>query len=340
VAIEYGELAVGGSVRRSQDAVVLGAAVPSLVTRGHTPDADLVYRALVTFGPATAADLGGELGVPARRVTAALDELLSAAAVTHRPGTSRDVVVWAAVPPPEVHSARRVRRPAPAARAPMDPLLRAAAVRHLPSRPLTRVRLAELNAVASHEHLAMHPEPAFDAEALRSATPMDRMLLRRGVRMRMLGIGPADLDRATADQREPAEPAPEYRSAPSMPMKLIVVDRRIALFPVEPDDLERGYLEVSQPPVVAALVNLFEEHWRTARDPWERVVPQTVLSAREHTLIRLLAQGHTDTSAARRMHIGARSVTTTLRGLMDRFGVENRFQLGLVLGHLARKEQQ
>jgi len=311
--------------------------VPSLVPRGSTPDADLVYRALVTFGPATAGDLADELGVPARRVTGALDELLSIAAVTRRPGTSRDVVVWAAAPPDVVFSARRVRRPAPAPRTPMDPLIRGAAVRHLPSRPLTRARLAELNAVASHEHLAMHPEPTFDAEALRSATPMDRMLLRRGVRMRMLGIGPADLDQAAP---EPAEPGPEYRSAPSMPMKLIIVDRRIALFPVEPGDLERGYLEVSQPPVVAALVNLFEEHWRTARDPWERVVPQTVLSLREYTLIMLLAQGHTDTTAARQMHIGARSVTTTLRGLMDRFGVENRFQLGLVLGHIARKEQQ
>jgi len=319
---------------------VIGASVPSLVPSGHTPDADLVYRALVTFGPAVAGDLAGELGMTTRRVTAALDELLSVAAVTRRRGASRDVVVWAAAPLDAVLSARHARRPAPPPRTPMDSLVRGAAVRHLPSRPLTRVRLAELNAVASQEHLAMHPEPAFDAEALRSATPMDRMLLRRGVRMRMLGIGPADPDPTAPQPREPAEPAPEYRSGPSMPMKLIIVDRRVALFPIEPGDLERGYLEVSQPPVVAALVNLFEEHWRTARDPWERLVPQNSLAPREHALIMLLAQGHTDTSAARQMHIGVRTVTTILRGLMDRFAVENRFQLGLVLGQIARREQQ
>jgi DNA-binding CsgD family transcriptional regulator len=326
---------LGVAVRRSQDAVVVGAPVPSLVPRGGTPDADLVYRTLVTFGPATADDLGTELGLPTRRIAAALDELHSITAVTRRHGRSRDAVVWTATPPAVVLSALRVPRPAVSPpRAPMDLLARGAGVRHLPSRPLTRVRLAELNAVASHEHLAMHPEPSFDAEALRSAAALDRPLLRRGVRMRMLGIGPA------GDQMESTEPAPEYRCGTSMPMKLIVVDRRIALFPIDAGDLERGYLEVSQPPVVAALVTLFEQHWDAARDRWERVVPQTALSRREHALIALLAHGHTDASAARRMHISPRSVTNILRALMDRFGVENRFQLGLVLGHLSQKEQQ
>jgi DNA-binding CsgD family transcriptional regulator len=321
-------------VRQSQDSVVVGSPVLSLVPWGRSPDADLVYRTLVTFGPATAADMRRALGLPAGRITAALDELVSISAVGQRSGRSRQTVVWDAASPAEVLSSLRRSRPAPSSHAGVDFLVRGAGVRHLPSRSLTRARLAELNAEASHEHMAMHPEPVFDAEAARSAVPMDRMLLQRGVRMRVLGVHPADPDQMTRYGRRPTEPRPEYRGGSAMPMKLIIVDRRIALFPFETGDLERGYLEVAQQPVVAALVNLFERHWEAAQDPWEWAIPRGALSRREHALITLLAHGHTDASAARRMHIGTRSVTTILRGLMDRFGVDNRFQLGLVLGAL------
>jgi DNA-binding NarL/FixJ family response regulator len=61
-------------------------------------------------------------------------------------------------------------------------------------------------------------------------------------------------------------------------------------------------------------------------------VPVITLSDRERDLIRLLALGHTDLTAARNLRISARSVTNVLRVLMDRLGVENRFQLGLTLG--------
>ena len=61
-------------------------------------------------------------------------------------------------------------------------------------------------------------------------------------------------------------------------------------------------------------------------------LPKITLSARERDLITLLAEGHTDVTAAEHLNISARSVTNILRSLMDRLGVENRFQLGLALG--------
>jgi LuxR family transcriptional regulator of spore coat protein len=64
------------------------------------------------------------------------------------------------------------------------------------------------------------------------------------------------------------------------------------------------------------------------------------LSDRERELIALLAQGHTDNSAAEHLGISARSVTNILRSLMDRLGVENRFQLGLALGFLRKANVQ
>jgi DNA-binding CsgD family transcriptional regulator len=58
------------------------------------------------------------------------------------------------------------------------------------------------------------------------------------------------------------------------------------------------------------------------------------LRERERELIALLAAGHTDVTAAERLGISPRSVTTIVRSLMDRLGVQNRFQLGLALGVL------
>jgi DNA-binding NarL/FixJ family response regulator len=85
-------------------------------------------------------------------------------------------------------------------------------------------------------------------------------------------------------------------------------------------------------------------HLRATGDPpvraggrgWLRTVSPAgpELTEREVVLVRWLALGYTDTSAARRMGISARSVSNIMRALMNRFGVQNRFQLGLALGRL------
>lgn len=56
------------------------------------------------------------------------------------------------------------------------------------------------------------------------------------------------------------------------------------------------------------------------------------LSSRESALIGLLAEGRSDADAARELKISRRAVTYALRTLMDRLGVDNRFQLGVALG--------
>jgi DNA-binding CsgD family transcriptional regulator len=318
--------------------LAVGDAVPSLVCYGRSPDADLVYRHLVMFGPGTSAALAHDLGMSGTRVAGALDELAAARAVL---APVRAEHPWRAMEPAAVIGGWRramttgpvppaaVDRQAIARAAGADPLRLGTGVRYLPSRAATRARLAELVAVARDEHVSMHPDPVFDDSARRAADPMDRELLERGVRMRMLGVQCPDLDHLT---RGRPVVRPVYRRSGAVPAKLLVVDRRVALFPVSPEDLERGYLEVTQPPVVAALVALFEQHWATAEEPQECVVPPIALGPRERLLVALLAAGHTDATAARELRISARSVSTTVRGLMDRVGVSNRFQLGLALG--------
>ena len=331
--------------------VAIGAAVPDLARWGLSSDADLIYRTLTTMGPRDARGLAVELGLSGRRVEGALAELRAAGAVT----TSGVPATWVSRPPADVVDALRRRRLRHVDRDSRERHHRAVVtglaerhgtavggvagiggelgggVRYLPSRALTRRRLADLLAAEREEHLAINTEQSFDAASARAAAPLGKQMAERGIRVRVLGLPPADrdlhVDAALFDQ-----PFFGYREAPEMPMKLLVVDRRYALFPADPADLERGYLEISQPGVVGALVTLFEQHWAKAADPREHSMPDLDLSDRERELIALLARGHTDLTAAARMRISTRLVTKIMRNLMDRCGVENRFQLGMVLG--------
>lgn len=61
-------------------------------------------------------------------------------------------------------------------------------------------------------------------------------------------------------------------------------------------------------------------------------MPPVELTPRERSIVALLAEGHTDAYVAERLGISPRTIAYTMRSLMDRLGVENRFQLGLILG--------
>jgi len=169
------------------------------------------------------------------------------------------------------------------------------------------------------------------------ATPLSARRHARGVRYQVLGRPPLDGDGTVPDlatERRIQGPSFFYRESLDTPLKMFVCDRRTAFIKAQPDQHRRGYFEITHPEVVGTLVTLFESRFAAAVDPYEQGVPMVALSDRERDLVELLARGHTDVTAAREMRISARSVTNTLRALMDRLGVDNRFQLGLALGSM------
>lgn len=295
------------------------------------------------FGPRTASGLERDLGISRHRVDQALSDLDDAGAaqpITAAAGHAERR--WRASSSEE--TARVLRKWRYRRRMqdlPMNEPYRSLrglelgeGLRHLPSREATRERLAELVAVAARSHMSMNPETSFEPDAMRAAAPLDRRLQSRGVRIQVLGITQGDPDLLLPYGGLPKEVLRTYRRADTVPMKLIVVDRRVAFFPVEPGDLDRGYLEVSQAPVVDSLVASFEKHWAAAHDLSETMMPAFELSPREQAVVALLSMGHTDAGVARELRISERSVSNILRSMMDRFGVDNRFQLGVALGTL------
>ncbi|AGZ39054.1 helix-turn-helix transcriptional regulator [Actinoplanes friuliensis] len=339
--------------------VPIGAALPSLVRWGLSSDADLVFRTLATFGPRPRRVLSSELGLPVRRTDQALAELHECDAVVSTDDSRAAARIWTARRPAEVVTALRTRRlqivnaearershhavlralratpvgrDLPLVTAPGTPGTCADGVRYLSSRDRARTRLAEVLGSDIRDFLTMSNDQAIDAESARAAAPLDLALLARGVRVRVLALPPADGDPLDVSGHLVNGTSFQRRESPGVPLKLVIVDHRISLFPADPANLERGYLEVSRPSVVQALIRLFERQWDGAAA--HLALPAIRLSEREQKLITLLAAGHTDQSAAQHLRISARSVTGILRALMDRLGVENRFQLGLALGAL------
>jgi DNA-binding CsgD family transcriptional regulator len=316
--------------------------VPSLVRWGISPDADLVYRTLTLYGPQPTARAARELGLPTVRVTRALDELAAIGAVTPVPGARTGSRWWRAAPLGRVLA--RVRRRSlggnqerwrrhlalvtdvPAVTIDDD------GVRTWPSRDLARTRIAELVRLERHEHLAINTEERFSADAAAAAAPLDRDLLARGVRVRILGRPAEDGDRSCGYATDLGRLGGEHREANDLPLKLLLYDRRVALIPADPDDLDAGAVEIRDLTVVERLCALFHRVWTGARDPRRGGVPPIVLTAREKGIVALLAAGHSEESVAAELRLSRRTVVYTLRGLMDRLNVENRFQLAMVLG--------
>lgn len=325
--------------------------VPSLTRWGLSPDADLVYRSLATIGPGTVGSLSVSLGITRHRVSMAIDELHVTGAV-RGPGTSESSPAterWQARPVAAVLAELRRRRlrtvdlryqagfhhalmQGSGLSTPVPPP--AAHGRILVERDEIRARIAMLAGAERHEHLAVNPEPSFSADTVAEAAPLDRAILARGITMRTCGVPPLDGDRSSAPAHQLAGLGGDYRERPDVPVKLMVFDRRIALLPVDPFDLSAGALEIDHAIIVAGLVALFEQLWTAASDPRRGGVPPVVLSDREREIVTLLATGLTDTAVATRLKISRRTIAYTLRALMDRIGVENRFQLGLTLGSM------
>ncbi|WP_329107818.1 LuxR C-terminal-related transcriptional regulator [Micromonospora sp. NBC_01699] len=322
--------------------------IPRLTRWGVSPDADLIFRALTMMGGRKDTELSRELGLPRSRVVAALDELaaMRAAQPTRSPEIRSGTQVarrWDPCPVSQV--LRQLRRPVvPGSQrdrwrehfGTLDgldlPALDDSRIRHWGSRPLARRRIAHLAAAERYEHLAINTEEVITADATAAALPADRALVDRGIQIRILGRPPGDGDRSTAHLAQLGSGGGIYRELPDLPIKLLVFDRRVALFPADPLNFETGVVEIDDAPVVQALCGLFDRLWTQGRDPHRQGVPPITLTPREQALVALLSAGHTDVSAAKELKLSVRTVAYTMRELMDRLGVENRFQLALLLG--------
>ncbi|AUG75816.1 helix-turn-helix transcriptional regulator [Kitasatospora sp. MMS16-BH015] len=317
-------------------------------------DADLVYRHLVLFGARTAPAVARELSLTRRRTEHALEELWGTDTVV-RSGRAgpRPAERWTARPVEQVVAELRLRKrrlvdPVELARghaavlggitlSPADPTRRGAA-RALYGRAAVVRRIDELSGLERREHLSMNPVPYIDAAVLAAAAPGDLALLARGVAVKVLGVTSTMSGLPDQHNHDLLAHGAKCRLTDRLPIKMQIFDRAVALLPIDPLEPAAGALEIGDPELVAALVQLYERTWSlgseesAAAEAGADPLPDMELTDREYQIVVLMTAGRSDAAVADALGISLRTIGYTLRSLMDRYGAENRFQLGVLLG--------
>jgi hypothetical protein len=124
----------------------------------------------------------------------------------------------------------------------------------------------------------------------------------------------------------------EVRTLDEFFKRLIVVDRHVAIIPgSEAHDVAVAIHEKS---LISYLVDMFDRSWERAR-PFTATGSNTernIASEVRGMTIRLLIEGHSDPSSAKRLGVSTRTYAGYIATLKDEYGVQTRFQLGHSMG--------
>lgn len=192
-------------------------------------------------------------------------------------------------------------------------------------------RLEKLSCNASRTVMTFMPGGAQSAPSLAAARRNDESVLERGVTIRTVGLDSIRRDPATLEYaRWLTDHGGEFRTATTLPPRMVLVDNSIALLPIQPDDTRKGALCLTSSCTLNSLVALFECVWDVATPLGaDRDSSRIGLSEQERRLLLLIAQGHTDESAATQLFISPRTSRRMMASIMERLGARSRFEAGV-----------
>ncbi|MEP9381976.1 LuxR family transcriptional regulator [Nocardioides sp. KR10-350] len=196
--------------------------------------------------------------------------------------------------------------------------------------------IAGLVAECQDEVLTAQPQTGRDTGAdLARALQTDSDLLKRGATMRTLYQHAARRSTVTREYvAAVTELGAEVRTLDEFFNRMLVFDRRIAVIP-SPESFDSA-LAIREPTVVGYLVDVFERSWERAR-PFtssDTSVMRDIAAEQRAMTMRMLIEGHSDPSAAKRLGVSPRTYAGYVADLKEEFEAETRFQLGYTIGRL------
>lgn len=312
-----------------------------LVNLGLSQQDEAVYRTMLEHPHLGVVDLAEHLDIAQDAVRTALDNLADLALVRPSSRGFRAVRPQAGLMPLLAQAEAEVavrQRQIEATRAAIATIASAYEDRdqresniRLDGIDAVRDRLAELARDTKRECLSFTTGGAQAPDTIFAEKPVNQLALERDVTIRNVYQESFRNDPATlAYARWMAELGSQSRTVPTLPMRLVIVDREIALVPIDPNDPLVGALELRSPGVVAGLVALFEQVWDSGT-PFGEAPARNAhgLVPQERDLLKLLAAGHTDESAARKLALSVRSVQRMMTALTERLQAASRFQAGV-----------
>jgi len=110
----------------------------------------------------------------------------------------------------------------------------------------------------------------------------------------------------------------------------IIIDRKVAILAGPPVAGVRSYSVVQVPEVVAAVRSLYQATWDSAAE-LKSVLADTppAVDEQELAILRMLAAGRKDESAARTLRMSVRTYRRRVADLMVLLGADSRFQAGV-----------
>ncbi|ATZ23563.1 LuxR C-terminal-related transcriptional regulator [Streptomyces lavendulae] len=192
-------------------------------------------------------------------------------------------------------------------------------------------RLERMGRSATTEVLSSQPGSQ-RPEDLLASRPADTEALGRGIKMRTLyQDATRNQPHITAYAQWLLGHGSGVRTAPTIPQRMVVVDRAQALVPIDPADTRKGALHVTEPGILAALLDFFEHSWNTAvpLGATQPEDPQTSLTATERRILLLLGAGLTDDAVGQRLGISSRTIGRHMSSIMERLGAGSRFEAGI-----------
>lgn len=297
-------------------------------------------------GPADAAAMADQLGLPLAEVEAAVTQLTAWRLLRNQPGRGLvavppDLAVNRLLRPMEREiRARRLRIEEQRRRLmAFMPIFEAGLRAH---REQAQVELIEgdddirevVNELAeqcSWELLIAQPGGRQREDELEEAAPRDIAALRRGVDMRILYQHTARYSRGTHSYVEQVSHlGAQVRTLHDQFSRLLVFDRTAALIPVS--DNPHAAALVREPNVVAFMVGSYERLWLSA----EPLVAGSGALAEiaddlKGTIVQLLSEGMTDAAVARRLGMSLRTCRRHVAEIMASLDAASRFQAGYLL---------
>jgi DNA-binding CsgD family transcriptional regulator len=310
-------------------------------------DAGVVYQLMVAVADATITDVGLRLGWPADRVDRALDQLRHLSLIrrsSETPSEFRLVSPAVGLAPLlaeteaalvkhelSVADSRTAAARLIAEYAKVHETRRFESAQELIGLDMIQLSAEELARNCISEVMAFTPGGSQTQEHMNASRPQDQALLERGIRFRILYLDSIINDPPTvAYALWLKEMGGVVRTIPCLPARMAIYDRRIAVVAPDPEQNGNRAVLVHGTGLLPALCALFDQSWMSSLElgaPRQR--DQGGLTAQEREILRLLADGCTDSVVARKLGISVRTAQRLVTELASRLGARSRFQIGM-----------
>ncbi|QNP75834.1 helix-turn-helix transcriptional regulator [Streptomyces roseirectus] len=197
-------------------------------------------------------------------------------------------------------------------------------------------------AQCQNEMLTVQPSRRRLEQTLSKALDRDRPLIERGCRIRTLYQHPARYSPETlAYVAQFSDGKVEYRTIDELVERLIICDETVAFIPTRDDG--QVALELRHPGLVRYLIKVFEFMWNravplSAGAPYE-TAPDGITDI-QHSIAKLLVEGHVDEAIARRLGINVRTCRAHIAKLATALGSGSRAQLGYFIAQSGILDQE